>query len=107
MELRSDTIGIEPTITVVHVSGELNAETCDSFFAGMVNEIERSHVNIIIDCGNLSFVSSLGLATLLRAYSRIKKHDGTLKFAGVQSKVADLFQARPPRGTFHDLPNGR
>ena len=77
-------------VLVVGLSGQLDTESCEYFFSCLETEIENGCVNLIVDCRNLDFISSMGLATLIRVHSRMKKHGGNVKLARVEGTVASV-----------------
>ena len=75
---------------VVRLGGELDAETNEYFFDCIKDEIENGHKRIVINCADLGYVSSLGLAALVRARSRIAKKGGRIVLSRVDSKIMDM-----------------
>jgi anti-sigma B factor antagonist len=79
-------------IKVVRLTGELNSETADYFFGCMDELIDAGTRRMIIDCRDLKFVSSMGLAMMLGAHHRLAKHGGDVKLAYVESAVAKVLE---------------
>ncbi len=67
-------------IQVVHVSGPLDSMTHDQFKDLLDPMVNQSHVRIVLDCTNLSYVNSKGLA-LLGRYQRVSLQN--LSFLGI------------------------
>ena len=73
---------------VVTVEGRLDTATApelESFLRGFYNEIG----SLIIDCEQLTYVSSAGLRVLLSAH---KKMEGSLKLTNVCELVMEVFE---------------
>ena len=85
-------IGPDESILVVDVSGRLNEDTSEFFFGCLEGVIEEGDTKILLDCSGLEFVSSLGIGTLVRIQSRLKRQGGTVKLAAVQGVVAEVLR---------------
>ena len=92
IEFRTYRILPDDDVLVVGLSGQLDTETCEYFFSCLEDQIESGHVNMIVDCRGLQFISSMGLAMLIRAHSRMKKRGGNVKLARVDGTVAKVIQ---------------
>ena len=79
-------------VLVIGLSGQLDTESCEYFLSCLEGEIKDGHIQLIVDCRNLEFISSMGLGMLLRAHSRMKKHGGDVKLARVGGTVAKVMQ---------------
>lgn len=79
-------------VLVVGVCGDLDTESAEYFFSCLANEIENGHIKVIVDCRGLEHMSSMGLAMLIRAHSRLKKHGGDVKIARIEGVVATVIR---------------
>lgn len=79
-------------ILVMKVTGRLDNDTSRFFLGCVEDQVEDGHTRIVIDCGLLEFISSLGVGTLVRLQSRLKRKGGIIKLANVQNMVADLLR---------------
>ena len=77
---------------VIRVGGQLDAESNEYFFRCVQDEIEKGHHQIVINCNDLGYVSSVGLGALVRARSRVAKAGGTIYLCRIESKVLDVFR---------------
>ena len=59
-------------IRLIHVSGPLDSMTYDQFKRFLEPMLSRSHLRIVLDCQNLTYVNSRGL-TLLMHYQKNAK----------------------------------
>jgi anti-anti-sigma factor len=80
------------TVDVIRLRGELDNYTARDFFDCIEGEINRERFRIVVDCSKLSFISSVGLATLLRIHTRMTKRGGNVKLAAVPSAIAMTLQ---------------
>jgi len=77
--------------TVIGVRGRLDAETAPDFenqCSTLINEGKR---RIVLDLGELSYISSAGLRTILAAAKRLKQGGGGLAVACLTPMVSEVF----------------
>ena len=84
------TTGPNGQILVIEVTGRLDNDSSPFFFDCLEGEIEDGNTRVILDCSDLTFLSSLGIGTLIRIQSRLKQRGGTVKLADVPGVVADV-----------------
>ena len=77
-------------VSVWAIDGGLDATTHDEFLADMQHILDAGEKKVVLDCSRLSYVSSLSLGTFVRVHNRFKKAGAALKFANLQSNVADI-----------------
>jgi anti-anti-sigma factor len=87
-----DELGENGEILVFRVSGRLETMECDYLSSAIDQQIQDGHKKVIIDCGELDYISSTGLGMLLRLHARQKKRGGVVKLARVQGTVAQLLE---------------
>jgi anti-anti-sigma factor len=78
---------IDRDVLVLSADGGLNADTADAFVSQLEALVEVGLTKIIIDCGNLAYISSYGIGVLLRLHKKLRKHGGDIKVAAPQSIV--------------------
>lgn len=81
---------IQEHIKVVKVSGEVNFENYREFGDGLLRSIEGSH-NILLDLGGLSYLNSMGLSCIVKAYAYVKKDRRDLRLCELQEHIKKLF----------------
>ena len=87
--------------TVVELMGRLDNETADYFFQCLQSLIEQESKQVIIDCGKLEYITSLGLGVLVRAHSRMTKIGGNVKLANVPGIIVEVIQLVRLNQVFH------
>lgn len=80
-------------ITRVVIAGDMNNEGCQYLLECVEHQIKGGVAKVIIDCTEMEYISSMGLGTLVRAHSRMKKKGGEVKLAGVQGVIASVLTA--------------
>ncbi len=76
-------------IVVLEVSGNLDSQTSEFLLDCVQGHIEEGLHKFVFDCSTLDYISSMGLGTLIRANSRLKKSEGAIALAGVEGIVAE------------------
>jgi anti-anti-sigma factor len=89
-DFRYEKVGQNRDIVAVVLSGTLDEDNCKYLLDCVEEEILEGRKKLILDCGPLTFISSIGLAMLVRVNSRMKKIGGDVKLAAVQSAVAQV-----------------
>ena len=81
-------------IGVVHIDRALTAATVDMFRDQLASwqEAEKAVRNYVIDLGNVDFMDSAGLGTLIAVLKRVSEHGGDMKIANLQKKPRMVFE---------------
>jgi len=87
---RYEKVGKEQDILAVVVSGNLDESNANYLLDCVKDNILEGRKKLILDCGQLNYISSMGLGVLARVHSRMKKIGGDVKLAGVHGTVANL-----------------
>ncbi len=88
--MEMETYPISHSVHVVRVHGDLDGKTAETFFDGIAQIIDDGKRKLIIDCGRLGYVSSVGIAALMRTHARMKAKGGNVKLAALQSVVQSV-----------------
>ena len=82
----------EGDLTVLALEGFLDAHTAPEFENAVQNEIDRDHVQIIVDCARLTYISSAGLGVFMGFIEELRERGGDIKICGLTPKVAQVFE---------------
>jgi anti-sigma B factor antagonist len=82
--------GENDEVLVIEVGGRLDTMSSDYLLDCVKAQTERGARKIVLDCSNLDYVSSMGLAALIRANSRMKELGGSVALVQVPGLVADV-----------------
>jgi anti-sigma B factor antagonist len=77
---------------VMAVSGRVDAATAPQFEAKILELIASGQLRLVIDLGNLEYINSAGLRTLLVAGKRLKPQGGRLLLAAPREPVRRVLQ---------------
>jgi len=83
---------IDGDVMVLKVDGGLNEQTASEFVHKIEALVEGGLKKIIIDCQDLTHVSSYGLGILIRLHHRMAKHGGDVKIANVHGVTAQALR---------------
>jgi anti-anti-sigma factor len=91
-------------ILAMVLSGRLDESNCEFLLDCVKEEVLEGRKKLIVDCGQLEYVSSMGLGMLVRVHSRMKKLGGDVKLAAVQGTVAQILNIVGLNRLFHIHP---
>jgi anti-sigma B factor antagonist len=76
---------------VLAISGYLDAHTAPSFESAIEGQIRAGHMRLVIDCSQLTYISSAGLGVFMSFLEEIREQGGDLKLAAITPKVFQVF----------------
>ena len=80
-------------VRILDVSGRLTiGESSASFREEMQKELEKGHLKILLNLGDVSYIDSAGLGDLISAYTSVTNRGGKLKLLNLTKRVHDLMQ---------------
>jgi anti-anti-sigma factor len=80
---------------VLKVSGRLDQDTCEAFRGDLMKQVEaasKTGGSIVLDLGQLEYVSSAGLRCFMLASRQAKQWQMKIFVAALQPMVAEIFQ---------------
>lgn len=81
---------IDGGIMVLRVDGGLDSSNAQVFGNDVQKLVDAGHVRLILDGEKLDYISSLGVAVLLRLHGKMKTLGGDVKLAGLHGTVWDV-----------------
>jgi len=79
-------------IFVLEVMGHIDTDASNFLLDCIQGYIDSGETKFVLDCTDLAYISSMGLATLVRANSRLKPKGGKIALAGVRGVAADALR---------------
>jgi len=86
---------VDGNVMVLSVDGGLDSSNAREFGDRVQTLVDAGHTRLILDATKLQYISSLGVAVLLRLHSKMKPLGGDVKLAnlhGTTWDVISLFQ---------------
>ena len=102
---RYEKVGKNKDIVAVVLSGTIDENNCDYLLDCVSDEILEGRKKLILDCGPLGHITSMGLGMLVRVNSRMKKLGGDVKLAAVQNTVSTVLAVVGLNRIFSIYPN--
>lgn len=81
---------LDKSVLVLSADGGLNADTAGEFVRQLEALVDAGVKQIIVDCSNLSYISSYGAGVLVRLHNKLAKHGGDVRVAAPQSRVLEV-----------------
>ncbi|MFQ5751259.1 MAG: STAS domain-containing protein [bacterium] len=88
----SKEVASKPSIVVIKVGGYIDFTTSDEINNVIDSLIESKSFNIIIDLGEVDYVSSRGWSIFLSKIKEIRDNGGDLKLARLKPDVFQVFE---------------
>ncbi|MDY6970852.1 MAG: STAS domain-containing protein [Thermodesulfobacteriota bacterium] len=82
----------EEKALIVSVSGRMDAVTAPEFERELVDCMNEGEANFIIDLGQLDYISSAGLRSMLITAKRLKAMDGQILLSSLRDTVKEIFE---------------
>jgi anti-sigma B factor antagonist len=80
-------------VAVVEIAGRLTLGDACQLLLQKIDELLRANkARVVLEVGQLEFMDSAGLGTVVACYSKAKKAGGNLVLAAPQKKVFDTFK---------------
>lgn len=95
----------EKEVTVVTVSGRIDAITAPDFENHLDGLIGQGNKLLLINLSGLGYISSAGLRSILSSAKKLKTLAGELVFAGLQGPVEEVFQISGFQSIFKIFPS--
>ena len=94
-------------IAVINLSGELNVASLSAFREEVADQLLKGAKKIIVDCRELGFITSSGLAALLWARSRASGQGNKIYFTHVSAMVTEVLEMTKLSGLLRIAPTTR
>jgi len=79
-------------VAVLHLKGELDADTARQLRAALADLLERPVPRIVVDLTELKFCDSVGLSAFITSKQVITARGGWLSFAGANQFLIQLME---------------
>ncbi len=79
------------SIQVLELKGYLDAHTAPKLEEAFQNLLKSERYNIVVNCRDLSYISSAGLGVFMAYIEDVRKHRGDIKLSNMTPKVFNVF----------------
>ncbi len=77
---------------VVNLSGSIYVEEASQIRESLIGYIEKGHKTFVVDLGNVDYIDSSGLGTLVAIQKRALQNGGSVIIKNLKGLVKDLFE---------------
>ena len=99
MMLETEVFEIDPDITVVSCAGRFTLGTQLRLTESMINTLIQKGVRkLVVDLTHAEIVDSAGLGVLMHVFGEMEQLGGTMRVAGANDRVANLFHVTHTNG---------
>ena len=82
----------EKNAVLVSVSGRMDAVTAPEFEKNLSDLIAKGETAFLVNLGELEYISSAGLRSILATAKKLKEKQGKILFAGLRGPVEEVFK---------------
>lgn len=79
------------SINVLELKGYLDAHTAPKLEEAFQMLLKNRRFNIVVNCKDLSYISSAGLGVFMAFIEDVRKNDGDIKLSNMSTKVYNVF----------------
>jgi anti-anti-sigma factor len=90
MEIKNT--GREKDRFIIAVSGRMDAVTASEFETRLLEWINRGEIHLIVDLGELEYISSAGLRSILTIAKNLKAKQGEIVLCSLRDTVKEVFE---------------
>ena len=83
---------IQDDVVVLHMSGQMREMGAEVLRGELDKLLEAGHFKLIFDLSDISFISSVGLGQMMRAFRSASSNDGYVRIVNPQPLVEEVFR---------------
>ena len=92
IQVSTETRGSQNQISLIKVGGFIDTTTSSEVERSLHNLLKQNRFNIIIDLGNVDYISSAGWGIFISEIKAIREHNGDLKLVRMIPDVYEIFE---------------
>jgi anti-sigma B factor antagonist len=97
--LETEVFDIDPDITVISCAGRFTLGTQLRLTESMINTLIKNGTRkLVVDLTHTELVDSAGLGILMHVFAELEQLGGSMRVAGANSRVSNLFQITHTNG---------
>ncbi len=81
----------QDAVNILELKGYLDAHTAPKLEEALQGLLNGSRYNIVVNCKELSYISSAGLGVFMAFIEDVRKHRGDIKLTNMSPKVYNVF----------------
>ena len=95
----------EGDVTVLLLTGYLDAHTAPQFEKAIQEEFDNGRVRILVDCSGLTYISSAGLGVFMSFVEDVREAGGDIKLCALAPTIYQVFEILGFPEIFEILPD--
>ena len=97
--------GTDRDVVILSADGGIDATNAEELVSDLGKLVDDGARKLIVDCSRLGFISSYGIAVLVRLHKKLAERGGDVKLAALESRVARLIELVGLERVFQIYPN--
>ncbi len=97
--------GTDRDVVILSADGGIDATNAEALVSDLGKLVDDGARKLIVDCSRLGFISSYGIAVLVRLHKKLAERGGDVKLAALESRVARLIELVGLERVFQIYPN--
>lgn len=81
----------QPPVSVLELKGYLDAHTASELESAFEKLLKDQKHNIIVNCKDLTYISSAGLGVFMAYIEEVRKNQGDIKLTNMSPKIFNVF----------------
>jgi len=91
-------------VLILTADKDLDSHGSSAFAQDLQRVMDSGARKLVVDCSRLGYVSSIGIASLIRLYKKVVERGGHVKLAGVQGPLSRLLEITRLNQVFQTYP---
>ena len=83
---------VDGDILTIVLRGDLDSTSAPEFERQIQGHLDAGRSKIIIDCRNMGYISSLGIASLVGLQTKLRRQGGEVKLAAIFGRAMDVMR---------------
>ena len=92
-------------VLILSADGGIDSMSAEELISELGKLVDAGARKLIVDCSRLGFISSYGIAVLVRLHKKLAERGGDVKLAALESRVARLIALVGLERVFPIYPN--
>lgn len=85
-------IQVEDKMVVITINGDIDASSSIQLDESLNQQLDKKHLNIVIDCSDLNYISSAGLGVFMSYIEEYNTNGQKFVLFGLSEKVINVFE---------------
>ncbi len=97
--------GTDRDVVILSADGGIDSTNAEELVTELGKLVDAGSRKLVVDCSRLGFISSYGIAVLVRLHKKLAERGGDVKLAALESRVVRLIDLVGLERVFQIYPN--